>query len=719
MADRIFISYSHSDSAFVRWLREELIKRGYDVWFDTNSIQIGQIWRKEIVQGIEESDYFMVIISSRSVESANVVKELSLAESFGKIILPIMIDKVAVPANMKYQLAGVQFIVLDDNRSEENLDMLVESLRNQAIASGRDFVASLVLNRGYELGQLMGQSERSTTYRIKDQMRGRDSVLKIYPTSSSTVHAFRAEAKRLETLRHQGFPIILDQFEQQGCYCLIQEFIEGRPWGAIQWTSEMMTIQARKTLSLLSLMHQRGIVHADIRPNNLLLLPDTHDSCIIDLSLVQTALKSKLMSPAHTIRRKETESLQTVEKGFARGFFQAPEFTRFSVLTPAIDLYALGVTILVLSSGHDPDTLYEQKVGQWLMGDVDESMHRWLAPMLIDSPSERVQQAEQVIELMDAVSVVTLQSSQPETTQSKPAPLSLLGSLDADQDQQIIESLPISSLLTEQTVPDRQFSRNRLLACLLQHIGPVAENLLQPWAEDLDESDHEALRRSFAAIGIDLLILEECLSQAAMNGKDLAAQATATAAPIPPTAVEVPNPPPPPSRHASAVLEWLRYEVGPIADVLWDARLEESLRNTPDRARLKLEKAGMNADLIDKLLQWIGKTSAQADPSTLALTKSSAQAPELLLTQENDKTQNQLMAQAPESIQAQPLSEEQLKAILLDLIGPMAHSLMEEVASVPQVEERVKRLLERLSQLGISTKLIQTLHSRLKPWSGD
>lgn len=69
--------------------------------------------------------------------------------------------------------------------------------------------------------------------------------------------------------------------------------------------------------------------------------------------------------------------------------------------------------------------------------------------------------------------------------------------------------------------------------------------------------------------------------------------------------------------------------------------------------------------------------------------------------------------------QNQPLPEEQLKAILLDLIGPMAHSLVEEVASIPQVEERVKRLLERLSQLGISTKLIQTLHSRLKPWSGD
>lgn len=308
MADRIFISYSHFDLAFVRWLREELTKRGYDVWFDSNSIQIGQIWRQEIVQGIEESDYFMVIISSRSIQSINVVKELSLAESFGKIILPIMIEDVPIPANMKYQLAGVQFIVLDDNRSEENLDLLVEGLRNQAIASGRDFVASLLLDRGYELGDFMGESERSTTYRIKDQKRGRDGVLKIYPTTGTMIEKFQAEARRLETLRHQGFPIILDHFEQQGCYCLIQEFIDGTPWSAIEWTGETITFHARKILSLLSVMHHRGIVHADIRPNNLLLLPDAEDSYVVDLSLIQTALIMQQTAPTTLIKKKNSAS---------------------------------------------------------------------------------------------------------------------------------------------------------------------------------------------------------------------------------------------------------------------------------------------------------------------------------------------------------------------------------------------------------------------------
>lgn len=738
MADRIFISYSHFDLGFVRWLREELRKRGYDIWFDSNSIQIGQIWREEIVQGIEESDYFMIIISSRSVQSANVVKELSLAESFGKTILPIMIENVKIPSKMKYQLAGVQFIILNDTKSEENLDLLVEGLRNQAIASGRDSVASLLLHRGYELGDCMGESERSTTYRMKDQKRAREVVLKIYPTSGSMVQKFQAEARRLEALRYQGFPIILDHFEQQGCYCLIQEFIDGTPWSAIHWTHEMITLHARKILSLLSVMHDRGIVHADIRPNNLLLLTGKQDSSIVDLSLVQTALLMKQTSPPSLIKKRETQPLQKPQRSFTRGFFQAPEFTRFSVLNPAIDLYALGVTILVLCSGQDPDTLYEQSVGQWLMRGVEEPMRRWLAPMLIDSPSERVQHAEQVLALMDADSGSIPQASKQEPVLSESTPLLLLSALNSDdlqgdqkstsspsiEDQQQPAKLPSAPSLPEQILPEtpsigylstdqsnRRWCRNRLLDSLLLRIGPIAENLLQEWSEDLNEVDQEALRRSFAAIGIDPLILDECMSQASMNSKDLADKTPAATDPSPPQA---------PAPMTSSLLDWLRDEVGPIANILWDARLEEELKKNPDQARWKLEQTGVNSDVIEKLLQRVAKTEPTETLSEPGLGSNSINAPEPAPTAENYRdAQNNQPGFLPESNQAQSLQEEQLKAVLLDLLGPMAHSLIEEVASIPQVEERVKRLLGRLSQLGISAELIETLQSRLKPWSYD
>ncbi|MFN9569057.1 MAG: TIR domain-containing protein [Cyanobacteriota bacterium] len=731
MADRIFISYSHSDSAFVRWLREELRNRGYDVWFDSNAIQIGQIWREEIVQGIEESDYFMVIISSRSIQSANVVKELSLAESFGKIILPIMIEDVSIPAKMKYQLAGVQFIVLDSNRSAENLDLLVEGLRNQAIASGRDFIASRLLSRGYELENLMGQSDQSTTYRVKDQKRGRDAVLKIYPASATMVPKFQAEAKKLEALRHQGFPLILDHFEERSCYCLVQEFITGTPWNAVQWTGEMITFHARKILALLSVMHDQGIVHADIRPDNLLLLPATNDSYVVDLSLIHTALLMRQASPQSSITERYNQHLPTRSRGFARGFFQAPEFIRFSVLTPAIDLYGLGVSLLVLCSGRNPDTLYQKNVGQWLMSDLDDSVRRWLAPMLIDSPSERVHDAKQVLALMESHSCMIPQSPTPEPAWSASASDPLLSALPSalpgdDQsasspsslDQQspsLLANPPSSPIPTEPrnlASGEQRWSRNRLLACLLLQIGPVAESLLQQWPGDLNAINKEALRRSFADIGIDSLILDECMDQASFSAEDQASK--------PPMVVQIT--PQASLAKSSSLLEWLRYEVGPIADVLWETSLEEDLQNNPDQARLNLERMGMKIDVINQLFQRIstGVPPAPEVPqqrSTNSQTQES-QSP----AQSNPDVEIHQAASSvtlPESNQPLQIPEAQLESILLDLLGPMAHPLVEEVASVAPVEERVKRLMTRLNQLGVSAEIVETLKSRLKPWSLD
>ncbi|MFM8926915.1 MAG: TIR domain-containing protein [Rhodoluna sp.] len=730
MADRIFISYSHSDSAFVRWLREELRKRGYDVWFDSNSIQIGQIWREEIVQGIEESDYFMIILSSGSIQSANVVKELSLAESFGKIILPIMIEDISIPAKMKYQLAGVQFIALGSNRSAENLDLLVEGLRNQAVASGRDFMASRLLSRGYELENLIGQSNQSTTYRAKDQKRGRDVVLKIYPASGPFVPKFQAEAKKLEALRHQGFPLILDHFEERSCYCLVQELIEGMPWSAMQWTGEMITFHARKILTLLSVMHDQGIVHADIRPDNLLLLPGTNDSYIVDLSLVHTALLMKQTSLQNPITGKDDQRLPTRSIGFARSFFQAPEFIRFSVLTPAIDLYGLGVSLLMLCSGSNPESLYQQNLGQWLMSDLDDSVRRWLAPMLIDSPSERVQHAKQVLVLMEPDSCIIPQDPRPKQAWSVSAPDSLLSALPSElsgddqpasspcrKDQQPLPPLttppnspkPMAPSSLESGEP--RWSRNRLLACLLLRIGPVAESILQQWPEDLDALNQEALRHSFVDIGIDPLVLDECKDQASFHAKDQVNN-TPIVMPIPPQA-------PPP--ESASLLDWLRFEVGPIADVLWESSLKEDLKKNPHKARLELERMGMKLDVIDQLFQRVVTGLLPApDHSRQTLSNGQTQEPQPP-AESKPEVVHQAESSVPLSESKRPpqLLEAQLESILLDLIGPMAHALDKEVATVASVEESVKRLVTRLHHLGVSAEIVETLESRLKPWSRD
>jgi hypothetical protein len=126
MNARIFISYSRRDAAFALGLQARLNDQGLDAWLDSEKLQTGQRWREEIVQAIAGCDYFVLVLSSRSIQSENVVKELSLAESSSKPILPLMIEPVEIPDSMKYQLAGLQFVSLDCRALDDGLETLIQ-----------------------------------------------------------------------------------------------------------------------------------------------------------------------------------------------------------------------------------------------------------------------------------------------------------------------------------------------------------------------------------------------------------------------------------------------------------------------------------------------------------------------------------------------------------------------------------------------------------------
>ncbi|MFM7238736.1 MAG: toll/interleukin-1 receptor domain-containing protein [Cyanobium sp.] len=123
---RIFISYSRQDAAFALGLQARLNDQGWGAWLDSEKLQTGQHWREEIVQAIAGCDYFVLVLSSKSIQSENVVKELSLAESSSKPILPLMIEPVEIPDSMKYQLAGLQFVSLDCRALDDGLETLIE-----------------------------------------------------------------------------------------------------------------------------------------------------------------------------------------------------------------------------------------------------------------------------------------------------------------------------------------------------------------------------------------------------------------------------------------------------------------------------------------------------------------------------------------------------------------------------------------------------------------
>jgi adenylate cyclase len=104
----LFISYSRKDSEQALQLAERLRSSGVDVWIDQHGIEAATSWSKEIVKAIDTARAFIVLISSHSMESENVTKEVSIACEAKKRILPIAIEDIRLNDDLRYHLAGIQ-----------------------------------------------------------------------------------------------------------------------------------------------------------------------------------------------------------------------------------------------------------------------------------------------------------------------------------------------------------------------------------------------------------------------------------------------------------------------------------------------------------------------------------------------------------------------------------------------------------------------------------
>ena len=121
MAD-IFISYSSKDKEKADQLSELLASAGLSVWIDQSALDVATSWSAEIVDAINSCSAFIVLLSPNSIESHNVIKEVSLASEKRKKILPLDLEPITLPRELEYQLAGIH------RTSMSNIDSIIRAL---------------------------------------------------------------------------------------------------------------------------------------------------------------------------------------------------------------------------------------------------------------------------------------------------------------------------------------------------------------------------------------------------------------------------------------------------------------------------------------------------------------------------------------------------------------------------------------------------------------
>ncbi|PZG05036.1 serine/threonine-protein kinase, partial [Nonomuraea aridisoli] len=184
-------------------------------------------------------------------------------------------------------------------------------------------------------------------WRARDELLGREVAVKIL---RSHIHAdptflerFRNEARITAALADPGVAQIFDYGEERDLAFLVMELVHGEPLSAIlarngALGAEVALDVVHQTAKALHAAHSAGIIHRDIKPGNLLVTPDGVIK-VTDFGIAR-ALEAAPVTQTGTV-------LGTAQ-------YVSPEQAQGFALTPATDLYSLGVVAYECLSGRAP-----------------------------------------------------------------------------------------------------------------------------------------------------------------------------------------------------------------------------------------------------------------------------------------------------------------------------------------------------------------------------
>ena len=205
---QVFTSYSRRDTEVVDNIVEEINEAGISVWIDREAIKAGNTWRVQIVKAIDTCNAFVLMLSPSSAASDNVRREIDLASESGRVIFAVMLEPVKLPPEIRYQLAGLQFIDVKMLGLEKSVTQLIETLQEhiktiQPVEEPTTRQAELVI-QGVDLSAFDAEKQEQLLAFIANLADTDRSQLKVENMTAGSVHVFvrlpTAAAYELKTL---------------------------------------------------------------------------------------------------------------------------------------------------------------------------------------------------------------------------------------------------------------------------------------------------------------------------------------------------------------------------------------------------------------------------------------------------------------------------------------------------------------------------------------
>ncbi len=175
MKKKMFISYSHEDSSKVKKFAFLLSLRGFDLWMDEKNITSGDNYTTRILNGIHDSDIYLVFLSSAALKSTWVGAEIDFAlrekiERGKLVIVPVLLEEVEIPVS----LSNIDY--LDARFSmQKAIEELSEKYQGEKIEHNEIVVSSVAFSISEDTTVQVGPFHESIT--MDDLKEDRKRVL--------------------------------------------------------------------------------------------------------------------------------------------------------------------------------------------------------------------------------------------------------------------------------------------------------------------------------------------------------------------------------------------------------------------------------------------------------------------------------------------------------------------------------------------------------------
>ncbi|MBX3085752.1 MAG: SUMF1/EgtB/PvdO family nonheme iron enzyme [Anaerolineae bacterium] len=259
----------------------------------------------------------------------------------------------------------------------------------------------------YEIKALLGHGGMAEVYRALNPDLGQDVAIKVLRphilSSSDAVARFRQEAQSIAGLSHPNIVRVFDFSADGRLQYMVMELINGHsldklidhlPKGMPQ---DMATKLFRQIVDAIAYAHERGIIHRDIKPGNVL-LAENDRAVLTDFGLARVMGATRMTQSGTS---------------YGTPSYMSPEQATGVEITPASDVYSLGVMFYEMLTGHTPFTaesatqlllkhLQEQpKPPIEINSDIDPSLNYLIMRALAKEPTERFATGREMLRALD------------------------------------------------------------------------------------------------------------------------------------------------------------------------------------------------------------------------------------------------------------------------------------------------------------------------------